>query len=157
MLKACVWPEAMAAALPPRWSLDPMAHMMTLADLGRAAPILPAGYRLIADDMPTATVRILTADGDDAASGIVTLSEGYAVHNSIRTDARYRRRGLGCAVMAALGRIARDRGATRGLLSSTADGLGLYTALGWDYHMPYTTAVIRAPRIDQGAAASNGA
>lgn len=81
-----------------------------------------------------ALVQVLVHGHDDvvlAAHGQVAVVSGEAVFDRIRTEDDYRRRGLGTVVMDALTHWAVAQGATRGLLAASADGQGLYRAMGW--------------------------
>lgn len=93
---------------------------------------LPDGYRAeVAHAGGVVTVTVTAADGEQAASGRMSVFRGDAVADRIETDPAHRRRGLGGAVMATLVAAARDQGATRGLLVATEAGEPLYEALGW--------------------------
>lgn len=145
-VKACASPAAMRAALPAKWAIQPPGFMMVCrsAMAGKAAP--PDGYLLDATEPgPVAIVRALAPGGGLAAIGRVVRVGEFAIYDRIETDAAHRRRGLARAVMKTLESIARDHGATRGVLVATADGRGLYEALGWELHSLYTTAAIPPP------------
>jgi GNAT superfamily N-acetyltransferase len=64
-----------------------------------------------------------------------------AVFDRIETDLAHRRRGLGRTIMSELARLAFQDGASRGALVATPDGRALYSAMGWQLHSLYTTAV----------------
>ncbi|AMK23152.1 MULTISPECIES: GNAT family N-acetyltransferase [Sphingomonadaceae] len=144
-VKACATPSAMRAALPNRWAIQPPGFMMTCCgQMAGGAP--PDGYSLDATDpMPLAVVKALASSGELAAIGRVVRVGEFAIYDRIETTAAHRRRGLGRAVMKKLETIARGAGATRGVLVATADGRGLYEALGWELLSLYTTAVIPPP------------
>ncbi|MBO0897489.1 MULTISPECIES: GNAT family N-acetyltransferase [Arthrobacter] len=74
----------------------------------------------------------VTADGELAARGSVAIVEGHAVYDRIVTEPGFRRRGLGSYVTRALTAVAMEHDADSGLLVATADGLELYTYLGWE-------------------------
>ena len=122
----------------------------------RAAP-LPSGLRVDRDDelfmtSPLVPSRVDVPDGfvarwvfdgpcavyslDDgerlAAEGTVGVLGVDAMFDAVETSPGHRRRGLGRHVMSALTTWAVDRGATTGLLAASADGAGLYEALGWE-------------------------
>jgi GNAT superfamily N-acetyltransferase len=82
----------------------------------------------LADDR--VTVR-LTADRTVAAEGTAAVVGGDAVFDRIETTPAHQRRGLGTWVMAELGRLVVERGATAGLLVASPDGVALYRRLGW--------------------------
>ncbi|MDB5708207.1 MAG: hypothetical protein JWL96_277 [Sphingomonas bacterium] len=101
-------------------------------------------YRLVVEaitDQLTLTT-ILTSGGELAASGRVGLVGGVAIYDRIRVQDAHQRRGLGRALMAALGDAANRAGATRWLLVATPEGRALYETLGWTVHAPYTSAFI---------------
>ncbi|GAA3674777.1 hypothetical protein GCM10023081_11490 [Arthrobacter ginkgonis] len=66
-----------------------------------------------------------------AASGHVSVVEGYAVFDRIITAPGYRRRGLGSLVMRALAALALEHEVDEGLLIASLDGQALYSYLGW--------------------------
>ncbi|MDN3482646.1 N-acetyltransferase [Arthrobacter sp. APC 3897] len=74
----------------------------------------------------------VTAGGEPAARGSVAIVDGYAVYDRIVTEPGFRRRGLGSYVTRALTAVAMEHDADTGLLVATADGLELYTYLGWE-------------------------
>jgi len=71
------------------------------------------------------------ASGALAARGVLGINGTTAVYDQIVTEPQFTRRGLGSAIMAALGSAARRRGVTRSLLVATPDGKALYERLGW--------------------------
>ncbi|MES2295907.1 MAG: GNAT family N-acetyltransferase [Pseudomonadota bacterium] len=150
-LKACATPAAMRAVLPSRWEIQRPGFMMTLdRPLPALAPgqVLPAGCRLEQRAEGAAQlVRVLAADGSEAASGRVLRIGQFAIYDRIATDERYRRQGLARRVMheLALAAAALGAGPSTGVLVATPEGRTLYAALGWQLHSPYTSAVVRAP------------
>ncbi|WP_211293664.1 GNAT family N-acetyltransferase [Lentzea kentuckyensis] len=96
------------------------------------APEPPAGYALEVRRDPIIGVRVLTADGEEAASGLMAVVGEDAVAHRISTDEAHRRRGLGSVVMGALAREAVRDGARTGLLFSSTEGVHLYRKLGWE-------------------------
>jgi ribosomal protein S18 acetylase RimI-like enzyme len=79
----------------------------------------------------SATVTVVTDDGDLAASGHVAVADGFAVFDRIVTEPNFRRRGLGSFVMRALTAAVSEHGADQGLLIASIDGQHLYHHLGW--------------------------
>ncbi|AXT84640.1 hypothetical protein C6I20_05150 [Aeromicrobium sp. A1-2] len=71
-------------------------------------------------------------DGRVAASGVVGVLAADAVYDAVETMPAYRRRGLARHVMISLSNRAADEGATSGILAASADGRGLYEAIGWE-------------------------
>ncbi|HEX7306701.1 GNAT family N-acetyltransferase [Lentzea sp.] len=100
-----------------------------LADHPVAAP--PAGYAVEVTRGPVIGVRVLR-DGEQTASGLMAVVGEDAVAHRIETAEAHRRRGLGSVVMGALAREAVDAGAKTGLLFSSAEGVHLYSRLGWE-------------------------
>ena len=143
-LKVCAPADAVRPLLPARWSIDRIGFLMERppAPFGASSP--PRAYQLALEARASLVIaEVRHADGAVAASGRVALLGAHAVYDRIATEASHRRRGLGRAVMAALGRAAEARGCTRGLLVGTPDGRALYQALGWRLLGDYTSAVIR--------------
>jgi GNAT superfamily N-acetyltransferase len=95
--------------------------------------------------LPLTVVRALAQSGELAAIGRIVRIGEFAIFDRIETDATHRRRGLGRAVMKKLEMIAREGGATRGVLVATADGRSLYESMGWELHSLYATATIPTP------------
>jgi predicted GNAT family acetyltransferase len=88
-----------------------------------------------------AVVRVaVTRHGALAARGQAALVRDCAIIDQVVTEPDHRRRGLGTVVMRALAQAAVSRGATTGVLVATADGLALYTRLGWTVAAPVAAA-----------------
>ncbi|NIK54685.1 GNAT family N-acetyltransferase [Kribbella shirazensis] len=96
-------------------------------------------------------VRLLTAEGDVAAHGMMGIAGADAVMHDIQTDPAHRRRGLGSVVMGALAQRAIERGSRTGLLMATTDGFHLYRKLGWSSEATMVTA---SGTAESGAAGS---
>ncbi|WP_152363007.1 GNAT family N-acetyltransferase [Microlunatus speluncae] len=116
----------------PGWDEDELGWFMAL-DLEPTAPAaVPDGYRLeVITEPELIMIRIVTADGDLAASGQCGLAGDHAVPDKIITEPDHQRRGLGRAVMRELQRQARAAGARTAVLSATEGGRALYRRLGW--------------------------
>jgi GNAT superfamily N-acetyltransferase len=136
--------------------LQPFAEqkvLMSIALRDHAQPAAPSPYELeISQRGPLEHVRILTADGEVAARGMVAIVGRDAVMHDIQTDPAHRRRGLGSVVMGALSRRALERGASTGLLMATAEGVYLYRTLGW---LPEAT-MVTATSPSRGTGAVGG-
>jgi ribosomal protein S18 acetylase RimI-like enzyme len=93
---------------------------------------LPAGFtpRWIVDG--TRATYCVDEAGRLAAEGTVGVLGTDAVFDAVETSPAHRRRGLGRQVMSTLTTWACGHGASTGLLAASADGVRLYTALGWD-------------------------
>lgn len=142
-LKLCCPGDALMALLPARWRLAPPAWMMARdAPAQPAAPMLPPGYGLAVErDGALWTARISDAGGALAAQGHAIEAEGLFVYDRIRTQDDHQRRGLGRALMQALGRCRRAT-TSRELLTATIAGRALYLTLGWRERTCYSTATI---------------
>ncbi|NKE56079.1 GNAT family N-acetyltransferase [Lentzea sp. PSKA42] len=92
----------------------------------------PAGYAVEVTRSPVIQVRVLTPDGEQAASGLMAVVGEDAVAHRIETSDAHRRRGLGSVVMGTLAREAVKDAALTGLLFSSTEGLHLYRRLGWE-------------------------
>ena len=163
-IKICGTGEQLQALLPAGWQLQSPNYLMTLATDKQALrpalpalPTLPAGYQFELEELQETSkadttnalagimVRIKAADGSLAASGYAVEHEGYFIYDRIVTDAAHQRRGLGRALMAALG-ATRQSAQSQQVLVATEEGRALYTSLGWDVHTPYATAMIAADK-----------
>jgi GNAT superfamily N-acetyltransferase len=148
-IKVCAEPRAVAEVLPPTWTVQAPMFMMTAAlahdEHSQGKPVLPDGYTaLVFDEGPVVRAHIKDAAGDLAASGQCALGRESGIFDQIVTLESHRRRGLGSTVMKLLSGEAVARGKKQGVLVATADGLGLYSAIGWTVHSPFTSAVIVA-------------
>jgi GNAT superfamily N-acetyltransferase len=150
LIKVCAPWETVQPILPSRWVIPAPGFMMSRTLQASSEPVLPTGYAFDLDSRPPITVAyIKSANGEIAASGRLGLVNGsigrLAVFDRIRTHDDHRRRGLARALMTRLGNIALADGVTRAALVATPDGRLLYSALGWQLHSLYTTALIPGP------------
>ena len=139
VIKMCGTGEQLLALMPPGWRLRQMGYLMIHEGAPMPPQPLPAGYRLALTMEGAGTVaRIVFDDGSVAASGYAIEHDGVFIFDTIETAATHRRRGLGKALIAALG--ATQRLATsRRVLVATEEGRALYLALGWRVLSPYAT------------------
>ncbi|HVI46838.1 MAG TPA: GNAT family N-acetyltransferase [Chitinophaga sp.] len=149
-LKVCAPPDALKDILPSRWEIQPQGYMMTMADPMPAGAIrLPHGYYIETDMQQTHNlVKILTGEGNLAASGRIIFVDDLAIYDRISTEAAHRRKGLGTIVMKTLESVATANGYTKSILVATEEGQMLYTSLGWKLYSLYTSAVIPGPVTD---------
>lgn len=141
LLKMCGTGDDLLALAPPGWELQPPGYLMTQAGHSDTAHAAGPGYRIETMRQGlVASVRIHAADGTVAASGHAAECRGVFVFDRIATHAAHRRRGLGRALMAALG--ACQRAPAQRVLVATEEGRALYEALGWTVASPYATIVI---------------
>lgn len=143
-LKLCGSTDDLLALLPPRWVISSESWVMVRDAMPGDAPTLPEGYCLTMETRgPAGQVTIVDAAGALAASGYCVEADGVFIYDRIRTQADHQRRGLGRAMLAALGRQRRSP-ASREILTATAEGRALYLTLGWRDYAPYSTAMIPA-------------
>lgn len=143
-LKLCGGNEALQGAIPARWEIQPENYFMKATAAASEASGLPDGYRMeVHQAGPVTRVHILAPDGDLAANGSAAETVDAFVYDRIETAADHRRKGLGIAVMSALG-AARKSSASPQLLVATEDGRSLYARLGWTVIAPFATATIPA-------------
>jgi GNAT superfamily N-acetyltransferase len=103
---------------------------------------LPDGYRMeLHQAGPVSRACVIAPDGDLAASGCAAEAADVFIYDRIETAQDHRRKGLGIAVMIALGTARKSR-VTRQLLVATEDGRNLYASLGWTVLAPLATATI---------------
>jgi GNAT superfamily N-acetyltransferase len=146
-IKVCTEPRTVAEVLPQTWTVQAPEFMMTaaLADIERSPgePVLPKGYAAhVFDEGPVIRVQVKDAAGEIAASGQCALDGESCIFDQIITLESHRRRGLGSTIMKLLSGEAIARRKKQGVLVATADGLALYSAIGWTVHSPVTSAVI---------------
>ncbi len=115
-LKVCESPAEMRELLPPRWIVQPVGFMMTrTGPLDSPRRSVPRGYSLGVDErasVPLATV--VSIAGDVVASGRVAVVGKSAIYDRIETAPNHRRRGLGRALVGALGEVAQARARATG-------------------------------------------
>ena len=141
-LKLCGSNEELHSALPARWEVQPENYFMMAAVTTLDTKPLPNGYRMELDQAgPVARARVIAPDGDLAASGCAAEAADVFIYDRIETAQDHRRKGLGIAVMIALG-TARKSPASPQLLVATEDGRNLYASLGWTVLAPFATATI---------------
>jgi len=155
--------EAFAAA---GWTRDEDVLVLTASLAGWPEPAVPVdlasrpddawltGYRYRGTPLPAVALDILVAADDPVFAAVRTapppaplaavargvVAGGWLVVTAVTVDEASRRRGMGTAVMAALGSWARERGGHSCLLqvASSNDGaLALYERLGFTEHHRY--------------------
>lgn len=141
-LKLCGPDEELRGALPDRWQLLPTNYFMIAPEASGEATPLPDGYTLeLHRDGPVARASVIAPGGDLAASGSAAETMDAFIYDRIETAQDHRRKGLGLAVMGALG-SARTSRAIPQLLVATEDGRSLYARLGWTVIAPLASATI---------------
>jgi len=108
----------------------------------RGTPLPPVAHRILVntEDPVFASVRLKPEPAPLAAVARGVLVEDWLVVTAVTVADEARRRGLGTAVMAALGDWARDRGGRHCLLQvveTNAPALALYERLGFTEHHRY--------------------
>ena len=108
----------------------------------RGSSLPPVAYQVLVNthDPVFASVRLAPEPAPLAAVARGVVVEDWLVVTAVTVAEEARRRGLGTAVMAALGRWARDRGGRRCLLQvveTNAPALALYERLGFTEHHRY--------------------
>lgn len=141
-LKLCGTDEELHSVLPARWAIQPANHFMIAAAVGPDAKPLPDGYRMAVEQAgPVIRASVIAPGGDLAASGYAAEAADVFIYDRIETAQDHRRKGLGIAVMRALGAARRSVSAPQ-LLVATDDGRSLYENLGWTVLAPFAAAVI---------------
>jgi GNAT superfamily N-acetyltransferase len=142
LLKLCGTTDELAGTLPAGWAVEGGNWLMELDTSPPPLQAIPSGYCLEQYREGGVTrVEIRTEGGDLAASGYAAETSDAFVYDRIVTDPSHRRRGLGRALIAALGSCRRSEAAWQ-LLVATAEGEKLYSSLGWCTLSPYSTAYI---------------
>ena len=144
-LKLCGEPGELRAVVPSRWEVEVAKYVMVAgATLPRPSG-LPDGYQVERRSRGLVTHVVVRAkDGLVAASGYAAEMTGVFVYDRIVTAPLHRRRGLGRAVMSALGEALLSA-SSRPVLVATREGRDLYLSLGWTVCSPYATALIPGP------------
>jgi GNAT superfamily N-acetyltransferase len=141
-IKLCGTEAELREALSERWAIQSGSWFMALDSEPATAGPLPAGYLLERlRNGSVIRVEIRTQEGELAASGFAAETPKAFVYDRIETDPAHRRRGLGRAVIAALGSCRESQAACQ-LLMATAEGERLYSSLGWSRLSPYSTAYL---------------
>ena len=135
-IKSHVEPALLAAWLPDGWTEDVPGWIMAVDVLpGHVA--VPDGYAVSTSTENGVTrVRILAADGSEAARGQIGHAGDHGTVDQIATDPAHQRRGLGRVVMSALANSAFDAGESISVLGATIEGRALYESIGWKVHAP---------------------
>ncbi|MFB9604130.1 GNAT family N-acetyltransferase [Streptomyces roseofulvus] len=143
VVKAFLSQDDMAPWFPPPWEpVDPCFLMAV--DLRPSAARTPEGYTATVEtDGGLVSVRVRSADGRLAASGLAGLTDSACVYDQIVTEPDHRRRGLGTVVMGALTGAALAKGVSQGVLGATVQGRALYETLGWKVLAPLNGYVHR--------------
>jgi N-acetylglutamate synthase len=128
---------ALAAVADPAVRLLPLPQPEWLAVMARLQghdPAQAATYRrIVAAIAVPARFALLAVDGVSAALAYGALHDGLLCYESVVTDPRYRRRGLGRRVIAGLAHWAREEGAAGACLeveAGNAPALALYAQFG---------------------------
>ncbi|GFZ87323.1 GNAT family N-acetyltransferase [Dyella caseinilytica] len=141
-LKLCGSDEELRSVLPARWEVQPTNYFMKAAVATFDAKPLANGYRMeFHQTGPVSRACIIAPDGNLAASGSAAETEDVFMYDRIETAQDHRRKGLGVAVMGALG-AARKSLVSPQLLVATEDGRNLYENLGWTVLAPFAAAAI---------------
>jgi hypothetical protein len=140
-LKLCGSDGELRSALPARWEIQPANYFMTTAATLDSKP-LPDGYRMeLHRAGPVSRACVIAPDGVVAANGSAAEAADVFIYDRIETAQEHRRKGLGIAVMVALGSARKSLASTQ-LLVATEDGRGLYANLGWTVLAPFAAATI---------------
>jgi len=141
-LKLCGSDEELQNAIPARWQVQPPNYFMTAAAATFDTKPLPNGYRMEFHRAgPVTRACIIAPDGDLAASGCAAETADVFIYDRVETAQDHRRKGLGGAVMIALG-TARKSPVSPQLLVATEEGRNLYENLGWTVLAPFAAATI---------------
>lgn len=134
--------DELRSVLPARWEVQPANYWMIATAVAVDARPPPNEYRLAVHHAGAVTrACVIAPNGDLAASGCAAETADVFVYDRIETAQDHRRKGLGAAVMVALG-AARKSATTPQLLVATEDGRSLYANLGWTVLAPFATATI---------------
>jgi ribosomal protein S18 acetylase RimI-like enzyme len=114
------------------------------ADVAPADVRVPDGYTVSPSTENGVTrVRVLAADGSEAARGQLGHADGHSVVDQIATEPGHQRRGLGRVVMHTLANAAFEAGESVSILGATIEGRALCESPGWKVHAPLAGFVYR--------------
>jgi ribosomal protein S18 acetylase RimI-like enzyme len=131
------------SALPAAWTMDSAGYLMS-APLTVCADARPTPYEIqITTKGEVVVATVVDMAGATAASGRLAPAGNCAVIDQVETAPAHRRRGLGTTIMRALSNHAARAGLDTGILVATADGRGLYHALGWTVRSEIAAAYVR--------------
>jgi GNAT superfamily N-acetyltransferase len=143
-IKLCGSRDQLASVLPNEWLVTETGCFMESESAPVAQQQLPSGYEIELICSGTAKkIEIRTESGFLAASGYAAETRDAFIYDRIETHANHRRRGLGRAVMSALG-ACRESPSVRQLLVATPQGEKLYLKMGWRTVSAYSTAQLLA-------------
>jgi GNAT superfamily N-acetyltransferase len=141
-IKMCGPGDRLLAMAPAGWELQPCGYLMTHCTAFKPRASLPPGYRLdVSRDGQCFAATIFSEDHTVAASGRAAEHGRASVFDRISTRPEHRRRGLGKALMFALGAM-QTSGHIIKVLVATEEGRALYSSIGWDVVSIYSTIVI---------------
>ena len=144
IIRAAVTPEELSSALGPRWIIPEQTFVMHRDRFDADARAFDPGYRVETRcDGAVAHVFVLDANDHLAASGHAGRGSQAMAYDRIKTDEAHRRKGLGRAVMLALGELLGERGVPEVLVATVA-GRALYETIGWRVVAPYAQATLIA-------------
>jgi GNAT superfamily N-acetyltransferase len=140
-LKFCARQAAVAALVPEGWQIADPGFMMSAGPEALSRPgAMPEGYAaVVTEEAGVIALSVTSETGEPAARGRLIPQDALAIFDQIETEEAHRRRGLGSAVMQALGGEAIRRGARRGVLVATPAGRALYLSLGWEILSDYSS------------------
>jgi GNAT superfamily N-acetyltransferase len=141
-IKMCGPGDQLLAMAPAGWELQPCGYLMTHDAGFEPAVSLPPGYRLeVSSQGGCFSATCFSEDDTIAASGNAAGHGRAFVFDRISTHPEHRRRGLGKALMFALGAM-RTSAHTVRVLVATEEGRTLYSSIGWDVVSAFSTIVI---------------
>ena len=143
-LKVCAPADLIKNRIPSQWVIQPPGFMMTcFTTMSSPKSALTDEYILeVKNEVPVSIAKVLTANGDIAATGRLVFADDFVIYDRIETDALHRRKGLATIILKTLEGIAVSRGKTKAVLVATEAGKALYETLGWTLYAPYTSVVI---------------
>ena len=110
-------------------------HDTVVGLISRAFDLAPSLVMVMTDVLlregESAGFWLLEADGEPRSAVVVLPVEESASVWCMATPAEHKRKGYGKALLGTALAAAVDDGATIGLLGATAEGLPLYTSMGW--------------------------
>lgn len=143
-LKVCASIEEISNHISSKWVFQPQGFMMNCFEpMKRKKFSLSKDYIIQYEKYnSTYITKVITKDGEIAATGRVVLVDDLAIYDRIVTANNHQRKGLASFIMKELEKMAISKCVYKNILVATEEGKFLYQSLGWQLYSFYTSIVI---------------